>query len=88
MLGKSLRDYKNSELLEILQKNEVTDLQKLSGICSEILRRINEKFPLLEEDQLCESQELIYTAPKTPFPTKKSTIPWLGKIWKTKKCKE
>jgi hypothetical protein len=37
---KSLRDYTDDELYEILQKNETCDLSILSGICSEVLRRM------------------------------------------------
>jgi len=37
---KSLRDYTDDELYEILQKNETCDLSMLSGICSEVLRRM------------------------------------------------
>lgn len=44
---KSLRDFTNEELIEYLSLNQVTDLRKLSGIMSEILRRMNEKSPLL-----------------------------------------
>lgn len=36
---KSLRDYTDEELYQFLDKNEITELTKFAGICSEILRR-------------------------------------------------
>lgn len=36
---KALKSYSNQELLEFLEENEATDMNVLSGICSEILRR-------------------------------------------------
>jgi len=45
---KSLRDFTNDELLKYLEYNEKLDLLVLSGIVSEILRRMNEKEKLLE----------------------------------------
>jgi len=36
---KSLREYTDDELYEILEHNEIIDLCRLSGICSEVLRR-------------------------------------------------
>jgi hypothetical protein len=44
---KSLRDYTDDELIAFLEKNESMTLSRLSGITSEILRRMNEKSPLL-----------------------------------------
>lgn len=47
---KSLRDYTNEELIYCLDNNLSTDLFKLSGVMSEILRRMNERSPLLNEN--------------------------------------
>jgi len=43
----SLREYTNAELIELLQHNNTLELRCLSGILSEILRRMNEISPLL-----------------------------------------
>lgn len=37
---KSLKEYSNIELAEILENNENQDLHELAGFCSEILRRM------------------------------------------------
>lgn len=39
----SLRDFSDIELYQFLQKNDTADLGELSGICSEVLRRMLEK---------------------------------------------
>ncbi len=44
---RSLRDYTDEELISYLENNMVTDLTMLIGLLSEILRRMNEKTPLL-----------------------------------------
>lgn len=46
---KSLRDYTNEELISYLNNNMTTDLSMMSGLLSEILRRMNEQKPLLPE---------------------------------------
>lgn len=46
---KSLKDYSDEELIWFLDHNTQIDLQKLSGITSEILRRMNHVKPLLEQ---------------------------------------
>lgn len=52
MLEKSLKDYTNDELIEIINFNETTSLLRLGGICSEILRRMNESNKLLENEKI------------------------------------
>lgn len=47
---KSLRNYTNAELMSYLRDNECTDLSMMSGLLSEILRRMNEIKPLLDEE--------------------------------------
>lgn len=47
---RSLKDYTNDELIYFINCNESTDLHMMSGILSEILRRMNEKKPLLNEE--------------------------------------
>lgn len=47
---KSLKDYKNEELIEYLNNNQVIDLMEMSGIMSEILRRMNRIRPLFPKD--------------------------------------
>ena len=37
--GRSLQDYSDRELMEILERNETQDLRILGGISSEVLRR-------------------------------------------------
>lgn len=46
---KSLRDYTNKELLSHLDRNNTTNLQLLAGFISEILRRMNDIKPLLDD---------------------------------------
>ena len=48
---KSLRDYTDDELISYLDKNMTTDLHKMSGFVSEILRRMNERNSLLPKKQ-------------------------------------
>ncbi len=43
---RSLRDFTNEELISCLNNNETTDLSKMTGLLSEILRRMNERQPL------------------------------------------
>ena len=40
MTRKSLRDYTDDELYQVLENNMTSDLQELAGICSEVLRRM------------------------------------------------
>jgi hypothetical protein len=47
MMFKPLNDYTDDELIEIIQKNQEIELLLLAGICSEILRRMNERKLLL-----------------------------------------
>lgn len=47
---RSLRDYTNEELISYLNNNMTTDLQMMAGLMSEILRRMNEKSPLLTSE--------------------------------------
>lgn len=47
---KSLKDYKNEELLIYLNENETIDIKCLCGILSEILRRMNGIKPLLSKE--------------------------------------
>lgn len=47
---KSLKEYTNDELILFLQRNELIELNKIGAIVSEILRRMNEKKPLLPEE--------------------------------------
>ncbi len=47
--SKSLREFTNKELLDILQINESVELLALGAICSEILRRMNEKQDILKD---------------------------------------
>ena len=47
----TLKDYTNEELLEYLENNTTTELGCLSGLLSEILRRMNEISPLLPLNQ-------------------------------------
>lgn len=44
---KSLREYSDEELMQFLQQNLTIELSLLGGITSEILRRMNERMPLL-----------------------------------------
>jgi len=48
---KSLKDYTNEELIGYLNNNITIDLSKMTGILSEILRRMNERSSLLPEDK-------------------------------------
>ena len=48
---KSLRDYSNNELINLLNENEKEELIKMAGVVSEILRRMNEVRPLLQKDE-------------------------------------
>jgi len=47
---RSLPDYTNEELIGYLNNNMTTDLSMMAGLLSEILRRMNERSPLLPED--------------------------------------
>lgn len=47
--NKSLKNFTNQELIGFLNCNEHQDLQAIGAICSEILRRMNEIKPLLED---------------------------------------
>ena len=47
---KCLRDFTNEELIVFLNANESTDFMYLTGITSEILRRMNEKRPLFPKE--------------------------------------
>lgn len=47
---KSLKEYTNEELILFLNRNEVTELSRMAGIVSEILRRMNEIKPLLPKE--------------------------------------
>lgn len=48
---KSLKEYTNEELILFLNRNQVTCLSELSGIVSEILRRMNEIKPLFPNEK-------------------------------------
>jgi len=49
---KSLRDFTDEELIYYINNNETTDFSRLTGAMSEILRRMNEKNPILpKKDQ-------------------------------------
>ncbi len=50
-MRKLLKEYTNCELIEHLNENYKVDLRELAGICSEILRRMNEINPLLKEEE-------------------------------------
>lgn len=56
---KSLRDYTNEELISYLDRNESTDLTMMSGLLSEILRRMNEKTPILPIEKTDVAKEVI-----------------------------
>ncbi len=43
----SLKDYTNQELINYINNNDINDLTMMSGITSEILRRMNDISPLL-----------------------------------------
>lgn len=58
---KSLRDYTDDELIAYLDKNMTTDLSKMSGLVSEILRRMNERNSLLPK-----KEEIDWANPITP----------------------
>lgn len=47
---KGLPDYTNEELIYYINNNMTVDLSMMAGILSEILRRMNEKKPLLPPD--------------------------------------
>lgn len=49
--SKRLTDFSDQELLDLLKKNGEEDLRFMAGICSEILRRMNELQPLLEKNK-------------------------------------
>lgn len=49
--SKRLTDFSDQELLDLLKKNGEEDLRFMAGICSEILRRMNELKPLLEKNK-------------------------------------
>lgn len=51
MMRNTLRDFTNEELLECLEKNQTMELSRLPGICSEILRRMNQQKPLLKDEE-------------------------------------
>ncbi len=44
---KSLKEYSNAELIEILDRNEHFDMVRFGPICAEILRRMNLNTPIL-----------------------------------------
>lgn len=44
---KNLKDYSNEELIWFLENNTRTCLSMMSGITSEILRRMNKEYPIL-----------------------------------------
>src|SRR5271166_6107995 len=46
---KSLKDYTDRELYEVLENNMSTNLNELSGICAEVLRRILKKDLTIKE---------------------------------------
>lgn len=48
---KSLKSYTDEELIEALQVNESIEMIRLAGLCSEILRRMNEIKPLLKDSK-------------------------------------
>jgi hypothetical protein len=48
---KPLSEYSNDELIQFIETNCSRDLQELSGICSEILKRMNKIKPLLPKDE-------------------------------------
>lgn len=48
---KRLTDFSDQELLDYLKRNGQEDLRLMAGICSEILRRMNELKPLLEKNK-------------------------------------
>ena len=50
-MKKQLIDYTNEELISYLDINTKTSLPVLTGILSEILRRMNENKPLLPKDE-------------------------------------
>lgn len=48
---RSLHDYTDEELISYLNNNMTTDLSMMSGLLSEILRRMNEKSPILPKKE-------------------------------------
>jgi hypothetical protein len=46
---KALKDYSNSELIYLLERNEEVTLLDLGEICSEILRRLNRQKPFFDD---------------------------------------
>lgn len=48
---KRLTEFSDQELLDYLKRNGQVDLHLIAGICSEILRRMNELKPLLEKNK-------------------------------------
>ena len=49
---KSLKEYTNKELIDLININEEIELNRLGAICSEIFRRMNDVRPLLD-DEFC-----------------------------------
>lgn len=46
---KSLKEYSNAELIELINHADEVSMNQLGAICAEILSRMNEKKPLLED---------------------------------------
>ena len=53
---KSLTEFTDKELLEYLDNNENIQLKILAGICSEVLRRMNEREGFLKKSGNYENQ--------------------------------
>lgn len=49
---KNLKDYSDEELMWFLDHNITVDLHRLSGITSEILRRMNKQSPILKNTEV------------------------------------
>ena len=48
---KNLCDYTDEELIDIINNNGIIELKRMAGYVSEILRRMNERSPLLRKEE-------------------------------------